>query len=158
MTTPMFSINGAAEVLERDRRTLVKALRHTPPDGKEGRAARWRLKTIIEALERMQPAFAPTPPGQIDPQLAELYARFDAAYAAMRKLKTLGSRRKAAIAMGPLIAEVDAMARKGGLALGNDPELVELRCDKLFLLYLRGFEECCGWSMNECWKHLDMRE
>ena len=51
MSTPLFSVNGAAEALERDRRTITKALRHTKPDGKQHGQDRWRLKTILAALE-----------------------------------------------------------------------------------------------------------
>jgi hypothetical protein len=45
-----FSINKAADLLERDRQTLVRALRHIPADGHERGQARWRMKTITEAL------------------------------------------------------------------------------------------------------------
>jgi hypothetical protein len=151
MTTPMFSINGASEILERDRRTVGKALRHTPPDGKERGVARYRLKTIIDALSKMQLAPVSAPADQIDPQLARLYAEFDERDAAMRKLQTLDARRKAAVAMAPLIAEMDTLMREVGIANGQDPELVDLRSDKLFMLYLRGFEAPCAWSMSEVW-------
>ena len=47
----LFSINGAADLLERDRATLVRALRHVPADGytKHGQP-RWRMETIRNAL------------------------------------------------------------------------------------------------------------
>lgn len=158
MTTPLFSVNSAAEVLEKDRRTLVKALRHSPPDGKERGADRYRLRTILDALEKMQPRPAPLPTGQIDPQLAELYRRFDERDAAMRKLKTVDTRRKAAIAMAPLIAEMDTLMRKVGIANGQDPELVHLRADRCFALYMRGFETCCDWSLSEVWQAMDTHD
>jgi hypothetical protein len=53
MTTPLFSINAAAETLEVDRRTVTKALRRTKPDGKERGQDRWRLKTILTALDQL---------------------------------------------------------------------------------------------------------
>jgi hypothetical protein len=46
----LFSINKAADLLERDRATLVRALRHVTPDGRERGQARYRLKTITDAL------------------------------------------------------------------------------------------------------------
>ena len=46
----LFSINRAADLLERDRATLVRALRHVPPDGYERGQPRWRMPTIIDAL------------------------------------------------------------------------------------------------------------
>jgi hypothetical protein len=156
MTTRLFSINSASEILERDRRTLVKALRRVPPDGKERGTDRWRLRSIIDALAKMHPAPAAAP--QIDPELAELYMRFDASEAAMKKLKTVDVRRKASRTMAPLLAQIDAQARRSGLDNGVDPELVELRCDRLFQIYLRGFESCNGWNHDEAWQAMDVRE
>src|SRR5438445_5324935 len=46
----LFSINRAADLLERERQTLVRALRHVPPDGTERGQPRWRMATIVDAL------------------------------------------------------------------------------------------------------------
>jgi hypothetical protein len=46
----LFSINRAADLLEKDRATLVRALRHVPPDGYQGGQPRWRMPTIMHAL------------------------------------------------------------------------------------------------------------
>ncbi len=46
----LLSISGAADLLERDRATLVRALRHVPPDGYQNGQARWRMPTIVDAL------------------------------------------------------------------------------------------------------------
>jgi RNase H-fold protein (predicted Holliday junction resolvase) len=151
MTTPTFSINSASEILERDRRTLVKALRHTPPDGKMRGAPRWRLKTILDALEEMQPA-RPTPVGQIDPRLASLYAQFEVAETAMSKKPTLAARRQAACEMLPLIVGMDKATRKIGIASGQDSELVHLRADQLLRLYARSIEGPCEWTHDQVWK------
>ncbi|MGY3149619.1 hypothetical protein ACVWYQ_006618 [Bradyrhizobium sp. USDA 3397] len=47
----LFSINRAADLLERDRATLVRALRHLPPEGytKHGHP-RWSMQTISMPL------------------------------------------------------------------------------------------------------------
>jgi hypothetical protein len=45
-----FSINKAADLLERDRATLVRALRHVKPDGTERGQARYTMRTITDAL------------------------------------------------------------------------------------------------------------
>jgi hypothetical protein len=52
---------------------------------------------------------------------------------------------------------MDATQRQLSLADGNDEEITELRCDKMFLLYLRGFEDPCAWSMSEVWAAVDVR-
>lgn len=46
----LFSINRAADLLERDRATLVRALRHVKPDGNERGQPRYRMRTIVDAL------------------------------------------------------------------------------------------------------------
>src|SRR4051794_5191069 len=45
-----FTVNGAAEVLERDRRTIARALRDVPPDD-ESKGHRWKLATIVNAMK-----------------------------------------------------------------------------------------------------------
>jgi hypothetical protein len=44
-----YSIYAAAEMLERDRRTLTRALRSVKPDAHEKRAPRWKLSSIFSA-------------------------------------------------------------------------------------------------------------
>jgi hypothetical protein len=46
-----FSVNGAADLLERDRRTIRRALAMVPPDAKQSGNPRWRLRTILDALD-----------------------------------------------------------------------------------------------------------
>jgi len=47
----LFSINRAADLLERDRATLVRALRHLPPEGYTKHCQpRWSMQTIRNAL------------------------------------------------------------------------------------------------------------
>jgi hypothetical protein len=46
----LFSINRAADLLEKDRATLVRALRRVPADGYERGQPRWRMPTIIDAF------------------------------------------------------------------------------------------------------------
>src|SRR3954451_5897568 len=46
----LFSVNKAADLLERDRATLVRALRRVTPDGTERGQPRYRMRTITDAL------------------------------------------------------------------------------------------------------------
>jgi hypothetical protein len=46
----IFSINKAADLLERDRATLVRALRHVKADGAERGQPRYTMRTIVDAL------------------------------------------------------------------------------------------------------------
>lgn len=157
MTTPMFSINAAAEILERDRRTLVKSLRHTPPDGKQGGAARWRLKTIIDALSAMQPA--PTPSDtSLDPMLDAMSTRFDRSYDAMKALPTLAARRKAAVTLAPMLDAMHRAIRAHGRNMDVGEELADYRADHLLFLHYRGFEQPCNWTQLEVCEAMSMMD
>jgi phage terminase Nu1 subunit (DNA packaging protein) len=50
MKIPTFSIHAAAEILERDRGTVARAMRGVRADGEKGGTPRFRLATIIAAL------------------------------------------------------------------------------------------------------------
>jgi len=56
---PFFTINAAAEVLERDRRTIGRALRGVAPDHQDAQGReQWRLATIVKALTASEHATA----------------------------------------------------------------------------------------------------
>src|SRR5712664_1497446 len=46
----LFSINAASLALERDRRTLVRAMAGVEPDGHQNKQPRWKLSSIVFAL------------------------------------------------------------------------------------------------------------
>jgi hypothetical protein len=146
-----FAVNGIADLLERDRATVIRALRDVPADAVERGQPRWKMVTAVAALHDHRRPDDGHDRSQMDPQLAAAYEQVDVASSAMRKLETVGARRHAAKAMGPLIAATDAMARRVGLANGNDPELVHLRADKLYQLCLRRLEVPCDWSSEQTW-------
>src|SRR6516164_4218264 len=50
----LFSINRAADLLEKDRQTLVRALRHVPPDAGTPKRPLYRLATVVNALVAYQ--------------------------------------------------------------------------------------------------------
>jgi hypothetical protein len=106
------------------------------------------MATAFAALEKHNRAGDGGNSGQ-DPALTAIFVRFDKAYEAMRRLPSLAERRKASIALVPMIAKTDAMLRAHGRAIGAGDELSDLRADKLFLLCMRGFERPCQWSFDE---------
>ena len=60
MTRRLWSLNALATELGRDRRTIAKALRDVPADGRLSGAKPWFLETTLKALERMErPTAAP---------------------------------------------------------------------------------------------------
>jgi hypothetical protein len=163
-----FSLNSLSESFECDRGTMVKALRDVPADfGKSKTRPEWKISTASRALEAHRRSIGRVPArptkhtsasNETDPRLQRHYDAFDQADASMRQLKTVEARRQAAIGMGPLIAKMDALQRQVSLDNGNDEELTELRSDRLFFLYLRGFETPCSWSQSETWAAVDVRE
>jgi hypothetical protein len=151
LTMKTFAVNGIADLLERDRATVIRALRDVPADAVERGQPRWKMVTAVAALHDHRRPDGGQDRAQVDPELSAAYEQVDEANSAMRKLETVEARRRAAKAMGPLITATDAMTRRVGLANGNDPELVHLRADKLYQLYLRGLELPCGWSSEQTW-------
>ncbi|HTA99829.1 MAG TPA: hypothetical protein VK804_05065 [Bradyrhizobium sp.] len=150
-----FGINALAELLEKDRATIVRGLRGVPADSKENGHRRWRMSTAVAAMERHKRANSGGGnDGGQDPALMALFAKFDKAYDAMKALETVEGRRKASIALRPLIAETNVLIRERGVANGQDAELVQLRADKIFFLCLRGFEAPCEWTLDEAHKFL----
>lgn len=53
MTPQLFGINALAVELDKDRRTIGRALRNVKPDGRsaDGRHPAWRIQTCLRALE-----------------------------------------------------------------------------------------------------------
>jgi hypothetical protein len=163
-----FSLNSLSESFECDRGTMVKALRDVPPDFEKSKTRpEWKISTASRSLEAHRRTASRVLPGptehvtanvEIDPRLQRHYVMFDRADASMRQLKTVEERRKAAIGMGSQIAQMDALQRQISLENGNDEELTEHRGDRLFFLYLGGFEGPCDWSTAEAWAACDVRE
>jgi hypothetical protein len=161
------SINSLAEQFEIDRGTMTRALKNVAADAEKNGRLSFKISTASKALEAHRRSIGRLPMRQknsvaasndIDPRLQRHYDAFDSADASMRRLPTLEARRQAAIDMGPLIAKMDLTQRQISLGEGNDDEITNLRADKLFLLYLRGFETPCAWSMSEVWAAVDVRE
>jgi hypothetical protein len=163
-----YSVNSLAEQFEIDRGTMVRALKNVAADAEKtpGRPT-FKISTASRALEAHRRSIGRIPArsneriavnNEIDLRLQRHYDTFDQADASMRQLKTVDARRQAAIGMGPQIAQMDALQRRISLENGIDQELTDLRCDRLFFLYLRGFETPCSWSMSEVWDAVDVRE
>ena len=50
MTAQLWTISGLAAELDKDRRTITRALRDVPHDGKEGRYRAWHMTTVLAAM------------------------------------------------------------------------------------------------------------
>jgi hypothetical protein len=151
----VFSVNALAELFELDRQTVVRALRGVQADAKEKNQPRWRMKTAGAAIERHRSSNdGNTGSTGIDPGLAEAYATFDTAFAAMEAEPILVKRRALALKIAPLISDVDSRLRAHGRATGIGDELADYRAQEILRLTLLGFEKPCAWSRSECHQHL----
>jgi hypothetical protein len=153
----LFSAFAAATLLERDRQTVDRALRSTPPDGRERGAPRWKMSTIVTAMERHSRANGSNSGTTTDtkPELQALYRKFDLAFDAMSALSTLEKRRVAARKLRALIATMNRSFREHAKATGVADDVVSIRADILIGDYVHSFETPCGWSGTECWENLD---
>jgi hypothetical protein len=150
----MFSINAASLLLERDRRTLTKAMAGVVADGRERNQPRWKMSTIVDALTAHGRAnnnghndnCAPRPPE---------YAAFDAAFTALEKLPTVERRRRAAVALMPRLHAMIAALGRQGASTGEHPDHTSLRSSEVYRLSMIGFQSPCQWSHDEVWHHLN---
>ena len=160
----LFSINAAATLLECDRQTIVRALRHTPPDHGEGRARRWRMSTIFWAMQahvqkRSKPSTNPINYGgfaDLDADLANdratlpLFAAFNTAFAMMEAEPSLTKRRQIAISFAPkmikkCIEAYCAHCHAEGCFIDPDTRALDCMWGRL----MEAFEEPCRWTPEE---------
>lgn len=132
----LFSINRAADLLEHDRATLVRALRHVPPDGFEHGRPRWFMPTITSAL-----ALSPQERSQTgkyrdqfsigrSKQLDGLRIAFEKQVAQIGAEPSLDKRHAMAVALAPVIEEYQRTYLDIGRALGVvDDDLLGCRVD-----------------------------
>jgi len=153
-----FSVNAASELLERNRRTVKRALRDTPPDSFERKQPRWKLSKIVAALDRNADRPANHNGGNgndLDDQCKAAFAKFDAAYEKMKALPSLAKRREMSIEFAPnMIAEAVHAMKARDTADGLHEEHVDLRGERIYFLMMIGFETPCSWTRDQVWDHL----
>ncbi len=154
----LFSAFGAADLLEKDRQTVRRALRRVVPDGFEGKNPRWRLPTIIAALDAHLGRNKSEPPANA--RLADLFRKLDEADAVMRAVASLERRRQLARErLIPLMREVDAAMRADGRASGEPEIATDLRADKHTQLFLVGLGKeatrGCDWPLEQAYREFN---
>jgi hypothetical protein len=125
----LLSQNGAAQLLERDRGTLKRALRRVPPDAVEQGQPRYKLSTVLEAMavhNHMNTGWR----SAVSPMEAELMALERADIAVNSFLKRLRAepdverRRSLARSDGKLIGALDGAFAASITAHGRDATAV----------------------------------
>jgi hypothetical protein len=152
----MFSINAASLLLERDRRTVTKAMGRVAPDGELRGQPRWKMSTIVTALERHGRASGNNIQGSgaVVANQPE-YAQYDAAFAALEALPTVAARRKAAIKLMPQLHGMIAALGRQGANAGEHPDHTALRGSEVYRLSMIAFRSPCEWSHDEVWQNLN---
>jgi hypothetical protein len=148
----IFSINKAADLLERDRATLVRALRHVEPDGRERGQARYTLRTITDALAAHE---ARNKSGADDsganPDLQRKFDELDERYRDVQNGPTLEERRKRARAFFSFVADVEAAMYANAKRSGEDPRTARLRIAEHSRISVLTLREALGWNSDEVW-------
>jgi hypothetical protein len=144
----LFSAFAAATLLERDRQTIIRALRNVAQDGAENGQPRWKLSTIVAALQRNSTSGTTAATSNPLPECA----MFNQAFAALVALPTLPARREAAIKIMPVL---NAMVGAVGAA-GCDPDAAGARGDLLYQTSLAGFQGPCEWTRDQVWEYLNL--
>lgn len=147
----LFSINKAADLLERDRATLVRALRGVEPDGAErGCQPRYTMKTITDALAGHE-ARKNGGSAAADRELEQKFAELDEQYSRVRNAPTLDERRVMARKFFSGVAAVESMMYADAKRDGEDPRLARLRAAEHTRLNVLTLRDALGWNSHEVW-------
>ena len=164
-----FSVNAAAEMLERTRRTVKRALRNTPPDSTERGQPRWRLPRIIQALESSGAPMTRHNSGDVfnldalnadldrDRRTLSLFDNFNAAFEEMKAERSVEKRRAMAISLAPTFYAAFMNYRAHCIASGEFIDGGE-RAECMLSRLLDGFEKPCRWTHDEAWKLIRSQE
>jgi hypothetical protein len=145
----LFSISGASEALGRARRTIARAMEGVRPDAVRSGLALWRIRTIVENVNRRTQA--PITPAtahdviELDRECKAAFALFDIALEAMAGAKPLAKRRALAPEIGPLLTEARRLMLERDLADGLHEEHAALRNERIYIVTLRTIEVACDW-------------
>ena len=167
-----FSINAAAEILERDRRTITKALRNVEPDAHERGQRRWRLPKIIKALETSAPMTKQRYNSGVDNVHSDLAADlendrrtlflfddFNRAFERMEAEPSFTKRRQMAISFAPTMIKTCVERYRAHCHAADcfiDADIRARDCMWGHLLEL--FEKPCAWTCDEVRKHFRVYE
>jgi hypothetical protein len=111
----MSSINAASLLLERDRRTVAKAMHGVSSDGKEHGQPRWKMATIVDALQTQRGGAGQGGGrlGEIADELQRLDGEIDAAIAKIKSLPDLDSKQPHSRAAMQMVQRIDALYGEG---------------------------------------------
>lgn len=143
----LFSVNKAADLLERDRQTLVRALRRVKPDGYERGHPRYTLKTITDAL-----AVHHQGGGEgVSRDLQLMFAELDQRYRAVQNAPTLAERRQQARVFFSFVVEVEGAMYADAKRRGENPRVAQLRIAEHTRVNVLTLRDALDWNSDEAW-------
>jgi hypothetical protein len=142
----LFSVNKAADLLEKDRQTLVRALRHVKPDGYERGHPRYTLKTITDALAVHQGG------GEgVSRDLQPMFDELDQRYRAVQNAPTLAERRQQARVFFSFVVEVEGAMYADAKRRGEDLRMAQLRIAEHTRVNVLTLRDALDWNSDEAW-------
>jgi hypothetical protein len=152
-----FSVNGAADLLERDRRTIRRALAMVPPDAKETGSPRWRLRTILDALAAHERRTGHERPRAHDggrdavlEEIEQLSAKLDAGFNQMAAEPDMARRREMATEVGPLVGALNrTIARSHEFVPPDERPFVKLGTDQILRQAIANFMGLCQYELYD---------
>jgi hypothetical protein len=155
--------------LERDRRTIGKALRRVEPDKVERGQKRYKLRTILDALDELPSANARhrneaswvpadwlNPSNWRDKRIVNSLVEYNTAFAEMEAIEDIEQRRAFAIEkLAPLIAFHDKNFRDWEIdnpapgRFWNDRDSVCARVSCLWQQQMEAAADACKWTHDE---------
>jgi hypothetical protein len=157
-TEVLYSINGAADLLKRDRQTLVRALRRVSPDAYNSRGQpRWKLATIIASLALKPEARREAGKyrdlgryGLSSPTLDGIRREYEKQLALIAAEKSLVKRRDMALKLAPLLARYQTVYVEAGKSLGVvDDDVLGARADLIFAEMLDEIGAAAEWTRDD---------
>ena len=170
----LFSTNRAADLLERDRATLVRALRHVPPEGytKHGHP-RWSMQTVRNALALKPQARHAT--GKFrdryslrSTKLDRMRLEYEKCLALIGAEPSLDKRREMALKLAPLLEQYQAAYLEIGRSLHiADDDVLAARTDLIWSEMMDEVSAAAEWPRDDgffvkmfevMWPHADDEE
>ncbi|WP_024506581.1 hypothetical protein [Bradyrhizobium sp. ARR65] len=151
----LLSINRAADLLEKDRATLVRALRYVPPDGHERDQPRWYIETIVAALAvkphaRREVGKFRDRFGIRSSKLSAMRREYEEGLALISTEPSLAKRREMALSLAPLLAAFQELYLSVGRALHvADEDVLGARADLIWGEMMDEVSEAAEWPRSD---------
>jgi hypothetical protein len=127
-----FSTNAASLLLEKDRRTVTKAMLGVTPDARVNGQARWRLRKFVEALSAHEHPSNVGPLAQAD-KIEAGFSKLEGLFASLQDEPNFEKRRELAtkIDIAKTINDLDQLMLAANEADKQLGSIMQLASDKL---------------------------